>query len=182
MELKNTELMEEKAKNAELRKHIELLKKRVYSKTEFEQHAKTAKAEATDLAEKLKVSEKIRKQQKTLIKELQGQIKRGRTSQTIESKKITKTSEMRMTKPDAKVTKPGTRQVIKRRLKADNKENQSANIPKENTIESRDSKAVMMPKYTTFGETQPSGREITKIEVRTKPKRKNKVKKTNVYK
>lgn len=59
LELKDTEIMELKAKNEELKKHNEMLKKRVYAKTEFENQYKATKAENTDLTSKLQVSEKI---------------------------------------------------------------------------------------------------------------------------
>lgn len=54
LQLKNQELQEEKAKNAELKRHIEILKKRVYSKIEFEGQSKIVK-EANEMTEKLKV-------------------------------------------------------------------------------------------------------------------------------
>lgn len=54
IQLKNQELQEEKAKNAELRRHIEILKKRVYAKMEFEGQSKTIR-EASTMLENLKV-------------------------------------------------------------------------------------------------------------------------------
>ena len=54
LQLKNQELQEEKAKNSELKRHIEILKKRVYAKMEFEGQTKIMK-EAGEMIEQLKV-------------------------------------------------------------------------------------------------------------------------------
>ena len=57
---------------------MSFLNKRVYSKSEFETQYKQLKSENEDLNAKLKVSERIRKQQKNSIKDLQSQINRLR--------------------------------------------------------------------------------------------------------
>lgn len=54
VQLKNQELQEEKAKNAELKRHIEILKKRVYAKMEFEGQTKNIK-EASQMIDNIKV-------------------------------------------------------------------------------------------------------------------------------
>jgi hypothetical protein len=69
LQLKNQELQEEKAKNAELNRHIEILKKRVYSKIEFEGQSKLIK-EASEMIEKLKVFTKMKKEYKEINKQI----------------------------------------------------------------------------------------------------------------
>jgi hypothetical protein len=151
LDLKNTELQEEKAKNAELKKHNELLKKRVYSKTEFETQYKTAKAESQEFAEKLKVSEKIRKQQNTLIKQLQSQISKLRN----EKRPATA----------SKIPKP-------KKITLENDENTDANLPA-----SQDG-LIMAPKYTAIGNVEVKQRSSGKpIDKKSKPKKKVKTKK-----
>lgn len=151
LDLKNTELQEEKAKNAELKKHNELLKKRIYSKTEFETQYKAAKAESQDYAEKLKVSEKIRKQQNTLIKQLQSQISKLRNEKRpATASKLTKS----------------------KKTKQENDENTDANL------QANQEGLSMAPRYTTFGDVEikqkSTGRTIDK---KPKPKKKAKPKK-----
>jgi small-conductance mechanosensitive channel len=151
LDLKNTELQEEKAKNAELKKHNELLKKRVYSKTEFETQYKTAKAESQEFAEKLKVSEKIRKQQNTLIKQLQSQISKLRN----EKRPATA----------SKIPKP-------KKITLENDENTDANLP------ANQDGLIMAPKYTAIGNVEVKQRSSGKlIDKKSKPKKKVKTKK-----
>ena len=90
LDLKNAELEEERRKIFELKKSNELLKKRVYSKNEFEAQYKSIKAEKEEFEAKLKVSEKIRKQQKNLIKELQSQINKLRKDKKVITTKSAK--------------------------------------------------------------------------------------------
>ena len=90
LDLKNAELEEERRKILELKKSNELLKKRVYSKNEFEAQYKSMKAEKEESDAKLKVSEKIRKQQKNLIKELQSQINKLRKDKKVITTKSAK--------------------------------------------------------------------------------------------
>lgn len=110
LDFKNTELEQEKAKNEELRKHVEMLKKRVYSKNDFESQLKDLKIENEDLQAKLKVSEKIRKQQKNSIKELQSQVNRLRKDKPNTSQPKVPSS-TKQSNPNKSMTKTKSRQM-----------------------------------------------------------------------
>ena len=133
LDLKNAEIIEERKKVAELKKSNELLKKRVYSKNEFEAQYKAMKAEKEEFESKLKVSEKIRKQQKNLIKELQSQVNKLR-----KDKKTVTTKSVKPTR-DAKI------------------ENENIDVNQKHLENlSKEKKVVMMPVYSTIPETDDS--------------------------
>ncbi|CAI2379215.1 unnamed protein product [Moneuplotes crassus] len=81
LELKNQEIQEEQAKNSELRSHIDALKKRIYSKTEFEGQSKVVK-EASEMIDQLKakiptlLGNKYKKEHKEISTSLSSVIKK----------------------------------------------------------------------------------------------------------
>lgn len=152
LDLKNEEIDQLKEKNAELKKHIELLQKRVYSKTEFENFNKQLKTENSELEAKLKVSERIRKQQQSSIKELQSQVNKFRRTSSKQDR--------------PKTAQKAPQQKAGKKLKSSqNEENVDETnfevVVKQN--KSRDSNTVMMPKYSTFGEGQNIDQSNPKI-------------------
>jgi len=141
-----------------LRKNNELLKKRVYSKNEFENQYKTAKSESQEFGEKLKVSEKIRKQQKNLIRQLQAQLNRMR----VDKKSPPAISEKKPTTIAEKKTKPTLKKKMKtKKVRAESDENTNMNM-----IKGEHKQGGMMPKYTTFGEIDVKVRKGVKKPIR----------------
>lgn len=154
VQLKNQELQEERAKNAELKRHIEILKKRVYAKTEFEGQVKVVR-EAADMIEQLKVS---------LSSNLQAQIPTMLGAKCKkEQREITKSLTSVMKKLKSKDKKSSSKTTTSKRLiKVENEENSS--LVTNRLKGSEENLHGMKPKYHVY----PTIEDTIKVNVKKK--------------
>ncbi|CAI2382838.1 unnamed protein product [Moneuplotes crassus] len=157
LQLKNQELQEEKAKNAELRRHIEILKKRVYAKMEFEGQVKVVR-EAADMLDQLKaqiptmLGNKCKKEQKDITKSLTSVLKKLKSKDKKSNSKTT---------------------TSKKLIKIENEENSS--LVTNRLKSSEENFQGMKPKYHAYPTIDDTIKVNVKKKKLTKPKKESKV-------